>query len=351
MTPRPRTFSAPRNPLPRWRGFNLLELYGAGSFTPFVEDDFRWIAGWGFDFVRVPLSYTLWVRDGQPGSIDENSPALVELDRAVGLAERHGLHLCLTFHRAPGYSVSPERREPCNLWHDEAALDAFSLHWCLLARRYAGVSSERLSFDLLNEPPPPRPELLAKLTGGTTRARHETVTRAVVRGIRQIDAGRLIILDGLDYGRRPCPELADLPNVAQSCRAYEPFELSHYRAPWMPFGGRWHRPAWPLRFDARGRRWNRERMEAVYAPWAAMIARGVGVHCGEAGCYQHTSHPVFLAWFRDVLAVLGHHGIGWALWNFRGPFGVLDSGRAGVSYADWHGHRLDAALLDLLQAS
>ena len=26
----------------------------------------------------------------------------------------------------------------------------------------------------------------------------------------------------------PAPELADLPNVAQSCRAYEPFELSHY---------------------------------------------------------------------------------------------------------------------------
>ena len=340
----------PRNPLPRWRGFNLLELYGAGSFSPFVEEDFRWIAGWGFDFVRLPLSYTHWTVKGDPTRVDENSPALAELDRAVALADRHRLHLCLCLHRAPGYSVSRERREPFNLWRDAAALDAFCLHWQTLARRYASVPSHRLSFDLLNEPPPPRSAAVARLIGGTTRARHETVTRAAVAAVRAADPTRLIILDGLDYGRRPLPELADLPNVAQSCRAYEPFELSHYRAPWMPLGGRWHRPGWPLRFDARGRSWNRARLEAVYAPWAALLARGVGVHCGEAGCYHHTPHAVFLAWFREVLDVLGGHGIGWALWNFRGSFGVLDSGRADVAYQDWHGHRLDAALLALLQA-
>ena len=339
------------NPLPRWRGFNLLELYGAGSFSAFAEDDFRWIAGWGFDFVRLPLSYTLWTLGGDPARIDETGPALAELDRAVDLAGRYGLHLCLNLHRAPGYSVSRERREPFDLWRDAAALDAFCLHWQTLARRYAGVSSQRLSFDLLNEPPPPRPASVARWLGGLTRARHETVMRAAVAAVRAADPARLVIVDGLDYGRRPCPELADLPGVAQSCRAYEPFELSHYRAPWMPFGGRWHRPAWPMRFDARGRRWDRARLEAVYAPWAALAARGVGVHCGEAGCYHHTAHATFLAWFREVLDVLGGHGIGWALWNFRGSFGVLDSGRADVEYAEWHGHRLDRALLALLQAS
>ncbi len=341
---------APPNPLPRWRGFNLPELYGAGSFAAFSEDDFRWIAGWGFDFVRLPLSYTLWTSD-DPFRPDENAPALAELDRAVTLAERHGTHLCLNLHRAPGYSVSRERKEPFNLWRDQAALDAFCLQWQFLARRYAGIPPARLSLDLLNEPPPPLPAFLARLLGGATRTRHETVMRAAVGAIRAVDPARLILLDGLDYGRRPCPELADLPNVAQSCRAYEPYELTHYRAPWMPLSGRWHRPGWPLRFDARGRRWNRMRLEAVYAPWAALIERGVGVHCGEMGCYRHTPHAVFLAWMREVLAVLRGHGIGWALWNFRGPFGVLDTDRTDVEYADWHGHRLDAALLALLQAS
>ena len=41
--------------------------------------------------------------------------------------------------------------------------------------------------------------------------------------------------------------------------------------------------------------------------------------------------------------------IGWALWNFRGGFGILDAGRADAPCEDWHGHRLDRAMLDLLR--
>ena len=42
-------------------------------------------------------------------------------------------------------------------------------------------------------------------------------------------------------------------------------------------------------------------------------------------------------------------GLGWALWNFRGSFGVLDSGRADVKYEDVHGHKVDRAMLELLR--
>ncbi len=339
----------PSNLLPRWRGFNLLEMYSAATGpAAFREEDFRWIADWGFDFVRLPLSYTHWITDDDPLRIEERR--LERVDDAVTLAERHGLHLCLNLHRAPGYCVNTERREPFNLWRDPLALDAFCLHWATLARRYLGVSAQRLSFDLVNEPPRPLPRWVP---GGFTRARHARVMRAAVAAIREVDGSRPIILDGLDYGRLPCPELADLPalGVAQSCRGYEPFELSHYRADWVPRRGRWGCPAWPLARDHFGRRWNRARLETAYAPWAALIALGVGVHCGEAGCHHHTPHAVFLAWLEDLLAVLRGHGIGWALWNFRGPFGVLDSGRGDVDYTDWHGHRLDRALLSLLQAS
>ena len=41
--------------------------------------------------------------------------------------------------------------------------------------------------------------------------------------------------------------------------------------------------------------------------------------------------------------------MGWALWNFRGSFGILDSGRADVAYEDWNGHPLDRQMLTLLQ--
>ena len=50
----------------------------------------------------------------------------------------------------------------------------------------------------------------------------------------------------------------------------------------------------------------------------------------------------------DVLSILTDHNIGWALWNFRGPFGVLDSDRANVQYEPFHGHKLDRRMLELL---
>jgi hypothetical protein len=75
----------------------------------------------------------------------------------------------------------------------------------------------------------------------------------------------------------------------------------------------------------------------------------VGVHCGECGCWNQTPHSVFLAWFGDVLDILTSHNIGYALWNFQGDFGILDSRRRDVDYQDFHGHKLDSQLLQLLQ--
>jgi len=62
-----------------------------------------------------------------------------------------------------------------------------------------------------------------------------------------------------------------------------------------------------------------------------------------------TPHDTFLKWICDVLDILKMHNIGWALWEFRGSFGVLDSGREDVAYETWHGHKLDRKLLTLLQ--
>jgi endoglucanase len=69
---------------------------------------------------------------------------------------------------------------------------------------------------------------------------------------------------------------------------------------------------------------------------------------GEFGAYNHTPHPIVLAWMEDNLKLWQEKGLGWALWNFKGAFGVLDSGRKDVVYEDFHGHKLDRAMLELL---
>jgi endoglucanase len=323
--------------LPRWRGFNLLEMFTTRSDGDFLEDDFRWMAEWGFDFARIPACYTLWIEGEDVYRLHE--PMVEKVDRVVRLGQQYGIHIDLNFHRAPGFSVNREREEPFNLWKDDEALAAFIFHWETFARRYKGIPSGQLSFNLVNEPVRPTP-------GGLTRADHERVMRAAVAAVRAIDPERLIILDGVSWGNETLPELLDL-SVAQSCRAYLPMGISHYKASWAG-GENYPEPTWPGEMPD-GLYWDRERLAAHYADWAQIAHQGVGVHCGEGGAYQFTPHAVTLAWLRDVLEILKAHNIGFALWNLRGSFGILDSGRADVAYENWRGHQLDRAMLELLR--
>jgi hypothetical protein len=139
--------------------------------------------------------------------------------------------------------------------------------------------------------------------------------------------------------------------VAQSVHAYTPGGISHYRASWVDKDSSFPTPTWPLLNRDGSVKYDRAKLEAHYAPWAALARQGIGVHCGEAGCYNKTPAAVFYAWFGDVMDILKGHGIGYALWNFRGSFGILDSGRRDVPLEDWHGHTLDRRLLTLLQRS
>ena len=86
-------------------------------------------------------------------------------------------------------------------------------------------------------------------------------------------------------------------------------------------------------------------------PFRDLQAKGAGIMVGEFGAYNKTPHPVVLRWMNDSLANWKDAGWGWALWNFRGSFGVFDSGRDDVAYEDFHGHQLDRKMLELLQAN
>ncbi|MBN2000125.1 cellulase family glycosylhydrolase [candidate division KSB1 bacterium] len=83
--------------------------------------------------------------------------------------------------------------------------------------------------------------------------------------------------------------------------------------------------------------------------WIDFKNQGIPVHVGEWGVYNKTPHDVTLAFMKDRLAAMKAAGLGWALWNFRGSFGILDSGRADVVYENYKGHKLDRKMLDLLQ--
>lgn len=367
---------------PAWYGFNLLEYFSTDpdwmKYFPyqddgmFKEDDFRWIRDWGFNWVRLPMDYRFWTDPNDLMKINEKK--VEPIDRAARLGEQYGVHVNICLHRAPGFCVldgldaaltgihvTPEKT---SFYKDSHTLDAFVQQWKFFAHRYKGIPNERLSFNLVNEPflpltPAERAELTASLTdqsqAGINREieargvkEYARVARAAIDAIRSIDPQRLIVSDGSSGGVTPVDQIGT--GVLQSPHDYYPPELTHYQCEWARgWATRSEPPTWPLK-DGHGKVVaNRQTIEDFVRPWRGMEQQGVRIHFGEMGCYKHTAHDVLLAWFDDTLEVLGELHSGWALWNFRGPFGVLDTERPGVKYEDWHGHALDRPLLDLLR--
>jgi endoglucanase len=289
---------------------------------------------WGVDFARLPMSYLCWTDSGDWLKLTE--PELKHIDAAVELGRKYRVHVNLTFHRAPGYCVNPPK-ERLDLFKDAEALDAFAAQWAMFAKKYKGIPSGRLSFNLLNEP--------ARLAP----ADYARAVRRAVEAIRAEDPGRLVIADGLSWGRDPVEELREL-GIAQSTRGYDPMRISHHGASWVG-GETWPEPQWPLR-ESDGKAFDKERLRRErIEPWKAFEAKGVGVHVGEWGAFQKTPRKAALAWMRDCLELWKEAGWGWALWNLRGSFGVLDSQRADVQYEAFRGHKLDRQMLALLQSS
>lgn len=345
----------PKNKLPKWRGFNLLDFFNPdadkGRKNP--VEHFKWMADWGFDFVRVPISYPSYL------DFDRSRPILAEdvlnfderrleeIDNLVFQAHKQGLHVSLNLHRAPGFCINAGFVEPYNLWKDQEALDAFCAHWEMWAKRYKYISSKKLSFDLVNEPFMRQDVNDQHSPGGPVPVEdYYRVAKAAVETIKNVKSSRLVIADGNGGGGIAVPEFADL-DIGQSCRAYHPMIVSHYQASWVyKETETLSPPVWPGEFN--GQMYNREMLERYYAPWVALLEMGVGVHCGECGAYNKTPHNVFLAWFEDVLDILHENGIGFGIWEFSGTFGILNSGRQDVNYEDWYGQKLDRKYLNLL---
>lgn len=328
--------------LPLKYGFNMLWMFSKWNDRPPMLPDEReldFIANEGFNFIRIPMDYRFWT-DG----FDYTHPreeVLSVIDTYIEACNIRGLHACLNIHRAPGYCINRPEIEKHNLWRNEEAQDGFCFLWKLFAARYKGISSARLSFDLINEPDQILP------SHPCTREDHEKVIRHVVREIRAVDPERQIVIDGFNGGHNPLPELKDLGTeygVIHSGRGYTPFQLTHYQAEWVrdrdenaPI------PVWP----SEG--WNIDQLRRFYSGWKDLSLSGVPVHIGEFGCYNKVANPTALAWFQDLFTVFNENRWGYSLWNFRGPFGIVDHGRPDTVWTDMNGFRVDAALLDLLK--
>ena len=292
----------------RWRGFNINTLASPKNAElaggRYDERDFALLQEWGLNFVRLTLGYPLWIVDGDWNRIDTN--ALVRVDEGVAFARKHGLHVMLNFHRAPGWTVQ-RPYEKAVVFLEPATLEVCKRHWTEFARRYRDVPAREMSFNLFNEPP-----------HWLSDAKHTATCKALVDAIRAVDPKRPICIDGLKGGKLPPMGLVRmrLDNVFFAMRGYS---------------------ADP---------------DAAFAAWQPAFDAGAKVFMGEFAVDWSVPREEALWRVRRYLERMEELNMGWAWWELLGGRGVMNKHayRKDAVYEDFRGVKLFREMLDLLLA-
>jgi endoglucanase len=298
---------------------------GAERRAWFTREDVAFLAGLGFDHLRIPIDEEqMWNQSGQP-----EAEAFALLNQALDWCAEYKLNAIVDLHILRSHHFN-ERERP--LWTKPEAQEQFFRCWRELSEALQNRPLDTVAYELMNEPVADNPEDWNKLVGRAV---------AVIRAKEP----RRVILIGSNKWQSPdtfdqlkVPE--NDPNILLSFHFYEPFLLTHHTASWTTIGGYKGPVKYPgqtvneadlagvsdsLAQEIRRRngKWDRARIMARLSKPLALARRtGLPLYCGEWGCLPAVPRESRLAWYRDMVSVLTEKGIGWATWDYKGGFGL-----------------------------
>ncbi|HZC34754.1 MAG TPA: cellulase family glycosylhydrolase, partial [Chthoniobacterales bacterium] len=302
--------------------------YSRQRLTTYVtSQDFALIHRMGFDNVRVSIDAAQLIHN--PGASGLNADFLAQLDATI--------HDILSNDLAVIVDIHPEDSYKYALRTDESAVTSFLTLWRALAEHYAATDPERVFFEVMNEP-----EI-------ADSGRWREIEGRAVAMIRSVAPRHTIIASGANYsGIEDLLRLEPFAdsNIVYTFHYYQPMPFTHQGADWamdqlkalrdIPYPSTPEAVAPKLAEEPNAAyryylneygldRWDGVRVASEIhfaAEWGA--AHHVPVWCGEFGAYRPYSNPAMRAqWIRDVRIALERDNIGWAMWDYRGGFGVV----------------------------
>lgn len=308
---------------------------GAERRAWFTRDDVRRLADWGFDHIRLPIDEEqMWAVDGR-----QEAEAFDLLDQGLDWAMAAGLNVVVDLHILRNHSFG-QADEPA-LFSDPHEAERFAGLWRQLSARMRGRDVGRVAYELLNEAVAGDPADWNRVALGAHAA------------VRALEAKRPLVLGSnqwnsvFTYDQLAVPDDQD---TILTFHYYHPMLLTHHRASWSPEGRMYDGPVrYPgrpiadehlhlarkpeahrlldLSLDRVNAPYDRDRILADLAqPLAAARRSGLPLYCGEFGVIKLAPSQPRLAWYHDIVALFTEHGIGWANWDYKGMFALVDGG-------------------------
>jgi aryl-phospho-beta-D-glucosidase BglC (GH1 family) len=161
-----------------------------------TQDDIRFIKAAGFNTVRVPLNWRLFLVPGDDAGADRyEGQGWALLDRVVQWCRDAGLHVIVDLHAAPGGQTGVNHDDgpgfPLTFYVPRYRQQTIAL-WREIATRYRNEPTV-LGYDLLNEPVSPYSD------EAYLDPRLEPLYRDIVTAIRSVDADHVVMLAGAQW--------------------------------------------------------------------------------------------------------------------------------------------------------
>jgi len=291
----------------------------------FTRDDVQFIAGLGYDHIRIPIDEVqMFTESGQ-----KEPEAFTLLHNALGWCQEFNLRAVVDLHILRTHHFN-EGEKP--LFTDPKAQEQFYECWRKLSGELKKYSVDKVAYEPMNEPVADDPETW------------NVILNRCVEVIRALEPRRTILMGSNRW--QSFSTVKDLripendPNILISFHYYEPFLLTHYKASWtntrdlaVPV----HYPGQliaPEDLDAAGnharagrRNWNIGEIEKDFLQVLEVAKKyKLPVYCGEYGCISGAPKEDRIRWYKDMCTLFDRHGIGRSNWDYKGGFGIVVRG-------------------------
>lgn len=221
-----------------WKGFGLsCNKDGRHTYRHFKKSDVTFLAENGFNFLRLFFGFdTLRFPDYPDDGRLVNENELKELDQLIAWGIEQGVHIQISmgFYLDENGNCMLEETSDHMMPKNDAEWAMVSDYWTMLARRYAGIPSRYLTFDLSNEIQPEEDEIDYQAEKFSE----------MVSAIRAEDNERVLLHSFNGNPNTEWMEITASLGIAVGCHPYYPQNIS--TGDTGAGSGDYFEPCWPM---------------------------------------------------------------------------------------------------------
>lgn len=308
---------------PKKNSFDITNGMNISLSERITRSDFIYIAGLGFDHVRIPFN--------EDRMFDENGrkkpEAFALLHKFLGWCDETNLRVVLDLHVLRSHHFAAAERP---LFTDPNAQEQFYECWRKISGEMSKYSLDKVAYEPMNEPVANDHEDWNK------------VLRRCVEVIRELEPERTILLGSNEWSHWDTMKYLWVPendpNLIINFHYYKPPLLTHYNS-WLYRGDEIpvpvHYPGqtiWDNDLDAAKHHAEQGRMiyniDVIESNMMEVIEHAkkynLKIVCSEYGCYDAAPADDRIRWMKDVNTLFVKHGIARTFWDYtKGGFGMF----------------------------